>query len=140
VADLARIPGGAAERLPAHEDAPADAHLAVDVDHVVDADRGPAPVLREDAEVGLVADDHGNIPAESSAQQGAQRDPGPAEVGRRLHEAVLAVDDARDRDADRDHGLGIRPAGGQGVEQRDEVVDDRVHGVVAVRPVRAREP
>ena len=77
VPDLAGVAGAAAERETAGDDAGADAGVPREVDGVVDAGGGAAHVLGPDAEVGVVADRHGQAraPAASSAPTGASFHP-----------------------------------------------------------------
>ena len=111
VADLAAVAGGPGERPAVHHQPAADAHLAGEVEDVVDADGGAAPVLGEHAEVRLVGDRDRDARPERRGEPLPERDVPPAEVRRHRDQPVLAPDDADDRDPD-PRSPGRRPGGG----------------------------
>ena len=80
----------------------ADADLARDVHHVVDALGHPAAELAQDAGVGVVEDVDRHGGRERPRQAAGERDVDPAEVGGHRHDTVVSADDARDRHADPD--------------------------------------
>ena len=135
VADLARVPRRPTEQLAAAQHAAADADLARDEHHVVEADRGSATVLGEHPEVRLVGHRDGHAKVEQVLQPRAERDVPPAEVGRHLHEPVGVPDDPGDCHANADQrtpGRGTHRPG-----EAREVASHIVHHEVSAGAIDA---
>ena len=89
VPDLAGIAGSSAERVPAGDDAGADARVPRQINCVVHASRRATHMLCADAKVGVVADHRRQ--AHRVRQRGADGGVLPAEVGCLPHLAVAAA-------------------------------------------------
>ncbi len=127
---LAAVAAVATQQPPADDDAAADAHIAMQVHEIVEADSRTTLLLRLCAEVGLVAHRHRQAEAEPVAEFVAERLVDPAEIGPVPHHPVPRPDHAAVRRAHAD-AAGARR--GRPVQLPPETGEDRYH-VVQVRP------
>ena len=82
------------------DDAAADAHLARQIDQVVDPSPSTADVFGKAAEITVVGDPHRHVDSQPLCQQLAERDAAPQQVRRKFDETVATPDDPRHTDAD----------------------------------------
>ena len=129
MADLAAVASRTRQRRAVDDEPAPDAHRPPHEEDVVDAARGPAPVLREHGEIRLVGEGDRDRQVQRLGQSVTERLVAPAEVRRHRHHPVAPTDDADDRSPGSHEGGGRRQSfadgGGQLGERSGDVVDAR---------------